>query len=999
MQPERWQQIDQLFHLALERDPSERAAFLAEACDGDASLRDEVESLLESHEQSNDFIEAPAADIAAELFVEREDRLTAGQSVGPYQVVSLLGEGGMGEVYLAQDLRLGRRVALKRLRAQFTLEAERVRRFEQEARAASALNHPNIVTIYEIGQLDSLHFIVTEFIDGETLRCYLADAEHTLAEILDIAAQVASALAAAHATGIIHRDIKPENIMVRRDHIVKVLDFGLAKLAPDVATVETRAAARSAVRTDPGTVMGTVQYMSPEQARGNKVDSRTDLWSLGVVLYEMVTGRTPFEGETPSHVIVALLENEPSPLKSYLEVPSELEQIVRRALRKNKEERYQTASDLAFDLNSLKQKIQVEARLKGPAQPVASTRELPLEAAQKKPERSRKLTTPTGPVAAHTTASVEYLIRLFKLQPERLLLFVALLFAVTGAAIGLYKWLNPRVRRQNFTLSGMRFTKLTTTGDVSWAYISPDGKYLLIPQQPEVGGPVSLWIRQMATGNMIQIMPPTTTLHYGGVTFSPDSSFVYLWTFETDDWTGGYLLRVPIIPGPPQRILERVDSGVTFSPDGKQMAFVRFGAGGERAVIIINTDGSHERVLATRNDREARLTHVYWSPDGKIIAARSTRSDTAGNYDVLEGLAVNDGAPTRLTKEHWALIRLVAWRPESNSLILDGVDRPGGIEKLWLLSLPEGTAQPLTNELSTYGSLSSTVDGTRLVTTQTDRPANIWLVPNGDGDRARKLNNVPGRYGTASWTPDGHIVYDVENGTGEQDIWIMAADGSQQKQLTFNSGENYMPAVSTDGRYIFFVSNRSGAWQIWRMNIDGADQIQLTASGVNFEPLCSPDGSWVFYKSREPNKTTIWKIGLDGRRATKVIDRDTGGSLLMALSTDRRLAYEYYDDQTKKFLICIQPLAGGSPEQVLELSDAYNQMSWSPDGRGLIYTKHEERHRAANLWYQPLNGGAAKRLTSFKSDYILRFDWPRDGKSLLMVRASWTSDVVLISAN
>jgi len=257
MTPERWQQIDQLFHSALERDSGERAAFLAQACNGDESLRQEVESLIGSHEQSESFIEAPASDIAAELLAVSEARLTAGESVAHYQIVSLLGEGGMGEVYLAQDVRLGRQVALKRLPAQFTLDAERVRRFEQEARAASALNHPNIVTIHEIGRSDATHFITTEFIDGETLRQHMARGRMKLDEALDIAAQVASALVAAHDAGIAHRDIKPENIMVRRDCIVKVLDFGLAKLASQTANSE--APAKSLVKTNPGMVMGTVQ--------------------------------------------------------------------------------------------------------------------------------------------------------------------------------------------------------------------------------------------------------------------------------------------------------------------------------------------------------------------------------------------------------------------------------------------------------------------------------------------------------------------------------------------------------------------------------------------------------------------------------------------------------------------------------------------------------------------------------------------------------------------
>jgi serine/threonine-protein kinase len=365
MTPERWQIVDKLFHDALEYEPDQRSAFLARACAGDLLLLGEVESLILFHDQSNSFIEGPASDVAAELFAKRKSELHVGEQIAYYTIRSLLGAGGMGEVYLAEDLRLGRPIALKLLPAQFTAEPERVRRFEQEARTASALNHPNIVTVHEIGKADSTHFIAAEFIDGHTLREHIAGRALRLNEVLDIAIQVASALAAAHGAGVVHRDIKPENVMLRRDGIVKVLDFGLAKLAlPPVPTNVTDSPTKLMVHTNPGMVLGTVRYMSPEQARGQEVDARTDLWSLGVMLYEMLTGRAPFAGETPSHLIVSILESDPPSVTQYAQVPAELDRIVTKALRKKREERFQTASDLAIDLKSLKQELEVEARLR-----------------------------------------------------------------------------------------------------------------------------------------------------------------------------------------------------------------------------------------------------------------------------------------------------------------------------------------------------------------------------------------------------------------------------------------------------------------------------------------------------------------------------------------------------------------------------------------------------------------------------------------------------------
>src|SRR5438552_3925722 len=285
---------------------------------------------------NDSFFETPAGDVAAELFAESEERLT-GQTIGSYKIISLLGEGGMGEVYLAEDTRLGRRVALKRLPGRFSFSSERVRRFEQEARAASALNHPNIVTIHEIGRANSLQFITTEFIDGKTLSRHVGSIGMNLDEVLDIAMQVASALEAAHAAGIVHRDIKPENIMVRQDGIVKVLDFGLAKLSPhQVLSVESRERLGTLVKTNPGMVVGTVQYMSPEQARGAEVDARTDIWSLGVLLYELIAGCLPFAGSAKSEILAAILnEKEPPPLARLArEVPPEFERIVDKAIHK-----------------------------------------------------------------------------------------------------------------------------------------------------------------------------------------------------------------------------------------------------------------------------------------------------------------------------------------------------------------------------------------------------------------------------------------------------------------------------------------------------------------------------------------------------------------------------------------------------------------------------------------------------------------------------------------
>src|SRR5262245_40022985 len=374
MKPERWEQIERLYYAALELEPDARGTFIDQACAGDEELRRKVISLLNYDDSPAGFIQSPLLEVAVSELADQPlsgaqtQPLASPPQISGYRLLSPLGRGGMGEVHLALDKRLNRKVAIKLLPVDFTSDAGRVRRFEQEARAASALNHPNIITIHEIGETESTHYIVTEYVEGDTLRQRMSEAPQQrmkLSEAIETAAQVAAALTAAHEAGITHRDIKPENVMARRDGIVKVLDFGLAKLTEtQAAPVDSQSPTVEKLSTEDGVVMGTPRYMSPEQARGEKVDSRTDIFSLGVMLYEMVTGRAPFAGATTSEVIAAILRDSPPPLAEYApEAPGALELIVNKALRKDRAERYQSANDLLADLKELKQRIDLGTRL------------------------------------------------------------------------------------------------------------------------------------------------------------------------------------------------------------------------------------------------------------------------------------------------------------------------------------------------------------------------------------------------------------------------------------------------------------------------------------------------------------------------------------------------------------------------------------------------------------------------------------------------------------
>ncbi|HET9710348.1 MAG TPA: protein kinase, partial [Pyrinomonadaceae bacterium] len=533
MTPERWQQVKEIFNSAINYRPEERGFFLSQACSGDENLRREVESLIASHEQSGEFIDQPAFVAAASLLADEKVELRAGDTIGSYQVLSFISRGGMGEVYLAEDKRLGRRVALKLLPSSFTTNDDRLRRFEQEARAASALNHPNIITIYEIRQAANSHVIATEFVEGETLRQRISRSGLTLSEALNIAIQIADALAAAHKAGIIHRDIKPENVMLRPDGYVKVLDFGLAKLSEDAAPAIAAEAPTIQVRTGSGIVIGTAGYMSPEQARGLGVDHRSDIFSLGAVIYEMIARRKPFEGETPSDTLAAILKTEPPPLPRVAAgVPPELARIVTKSLRKDREERYQVVKDLWLDLKALKQELEFQDKLgASEAEPTAVM--IPGE----------PTATLSGPrqTISRSAISESISIELKRHKVAAAVTSMVLILIVAGAGFGVYKWLNRAVPVEHFT--NVKFTRLTSSGNVIHSTISPDGKYIVYALSDRSSQ--SLYIRQVSTANDTLIVPPAPVGIYG-MTFSHDGTELY-YVVKANDI--GTLYRIPALGG------------------------------------------------------------------------------------------------------------------------------------------------------------------------------------------------------------------------------------------------------------------------------------------------------------------------------------------------------------------------------------------------------------------------------------------------------------------
>jgi len=996
MTPERWQQVKEIFNSAISCAPEDRSVFLAQACSGDEHLRTEVESLIRSHEKSGEFIDQ-AAYLATSSFVEEKTTLKPGESIGSYDIISFLSRGGMGEVYLAQDRRLNRKVALKVLPAFFTQDPNRLARFEQEARSASALNHPNIVTIYEVFEANSTHLMATEFVEGQTLRQRQRSEPLGLAEALTVAIQIADALAAAHKIGIVHRDIKPENIMLREDGYVKVLDFGLAKLTDTSAGLSLEAPTMK-VRTGSGMVMGTAGYMSPEQARGLAIDARSDIFSFGAVVYELISNRKPFDGDTPSDIMAAVLTAEPRPLAQIVPgLPPELVRIVNKSLRKDREERYQVIKDLLLDLKALKQELEFQAQLEQSTVPERSdTLQASISPSTALTDSGiTQETRESAVVDSNVTESISVATR-----PRRFrtLILIGVVAALGLAGFGLFRFLNQPSGRTPF--QKMEMSRLTNSGKAIDAAISPDGKYLVYVMSD--AGKQSLWIRQVTAANDTQILPPAE-VGFFGLAFSKDGNNLYY--SVKANLNQGILYRIPVLGGTPVKILERIDSPVSFSPDGKQFAWLRSNYPGpeESSLMIANADGGDERVLAKRKLPELVAPIFFgapaWSPDGQLVA---TSVITLGSPTRVIAFSVSDGKESVFTSRTWPFISRVEWLPDMSGILAIAGDTRGE-SQVWFMPYPEGEPSRITNDLNMYRALALTAGGGQLATIQVASLVNIWVAPDGDARRAVQLptGNI-GFYSafgnSLSFTPDQRIVF-VANEGGSSNIWVMDADGSNRKQLTSQAGLNFNPVVSADGRFLVFTSRRTRRAQLWRMNIDGSDLKKLTDGLEDSNPVISPDGKWIIYVSLHSGQRTLWKLPIEGGPPVSVFEQNVAGP---AISPDGKQIAVFVgsssDPTAPPNQIAIIPFEGGPVTRTFsfQISGTITPvLHWSPDGQSLHYTV--SNNNVTNVWSQPVAGGPPKQLTNFTDSLMTGFSWSRDGKLLVCSRGQLFRDAVLIT--
>jgi len=999
---EHWQQVKEVFKGAVERSGAERIAFLDHACAGDPSLREELDSLLQSYQKAGSFMESPAVAAAAESLVGVQHQLEVGQRVNHYEIVAPIGEGGMGEVYLAKDTTLGRLVAIKLLPEYVSGDPERLRRFRQEARSASRLSHPNVCVIHEVGETDEGRpFIAMEYIEGVTLRERINNGEMKLGEVLHTAIQIAEALAAAHQSGIIHRDIKPENIIVRQDGYVKVLDFGLAKLSGTNKLDSQSTTSTLLVNSTPGMVMGTVAYMSPEQARGVVVDARTDVWSLGVVLYEMLSGHPPFSGATPTDVVVAIVEKDQPAISQYVaDTPLELERIARKALRKDPDERYQIVKEMAIDLRSLQRDLRSDHSI-APAlsagskivqgrNGISTGHEQAVDTDQLQVSR---LTMVGGPAARS------------RVLTTRLGLVALALVVTAGAVFAIYRFsrrsdsssrFRPRFQRINVT-------KLTTNGNALFASISPDGKYVAYVKGE--GGKESLWLRQVESAGNLEISPPRDG-HYRGLVFSPEGAFIYYGYSTRSDNDSVDIYKVPVLGTGAPAVKVNPEAGPPrYSHDGKRIAFVHHDRTNRiDRLKIAKSDGSDEQILATRHwpdrfgwDWDAMPS---WTEDDQSLDLAIVNSDASGFFVSIHEIRVADHVERTipLSTQRFEQPDNVCLLPDSSAVIMSAKAQGASFEQIWYLGI-DGSVRALTNDLSDYRAAILTADASSLVTIQMQTLANIWTAPKAETVHAAQITPGRSRYFDLCWTPDGKIVY-ASDASGSADIYEIASDGSSGRQLTSGVKRNYAPAVSPDNRFIVFHSNRSGIFQIWRMDRDGSNPVQLTTGNSESNwPQFSPDGKWVVYEHFESGVSgTLWKVPIEGGTPSKVTE---GFGIRPVFSPDGQWLGFWQNDGLagSHWRLGLVSLEGGKQMKTFEVAPTVQiqwdtALRWSADSRSLTFVDH--RGGIDNLWAQPIDGGPAKQLTGFTDSSIFAFDWSREG-NLVASRGVLTSDVVLIS--
>ena len=923
MKPERNRQIDAVFQVALDRSPTERAAYLDEACAGDPELRREVEALLSSDEQGGGFIELPAIEIAPEIVADDQSTTLIGQTIGNYRIEAELGRGGMGEVFLAHDSGLRRKVALKFLPEFFTTDESRLHRFQQEAHATSGLNHPNILTIYELGRFNEKHFIATEFVDGETLRQRLLGGRVRMEEALKVADQIASALAASHEAGVIHRDIKPENIMVRRDGIVKVLDFGLAKLVTPQSD-DPEAKTLTLLRTEPGTVMGTAQYMSPEQARGLDVDSRTDIWSLGVILYEMVCGKAPFTGPTTSDVLVAILDREPSPPNpTESEMTPELWRIIKKALRKYREERYQTIQDLLFDLRSLEKETDFAGKI----------------------GRSKPAELISRPIDAKNGDQ-----RLLKARRRlQVVLISALLIGlITFAGYKLWtKGVGPVSPPSPSTRPSEQHLISTFSGSHRAASFSPDGRMIAFIDAANGASP-QVWVKDLSEGEPGQITSGEDPADRPR--WSPRNDQI-VYTRRSQGKDG--IWSVPPAGGASHKVIEG-GRNPNWSGDGAQLVFER-----GYDIWTAKADGGDQRKVegVPPTDHLSADRMPAFSPDGALIAFFQKSKGPHGDYWVVPA---QGGQARRMTFDD-SFGGAPAWTPDGRFIVFPS-QRAGSLT-LWKVPAVGGEPEPILVGTGEDTDPEISRDGRRLIYTNTRNNFLLTVTDPATG-RHSELHQSRSDVVNPSFSPQGDkiVFFGVAEGGGIH-VYIVNADGSGLNQLTRGANEqNVHPQWSADGSAIYFYQHRP-ATSFRKISLHDGVITELARGwewSTHNHARVSPDGTRIIYTrldKGQPAATMIRDVTTGGETAFMQLLRFAQWSRDGKFIAGTKIKGEWSEAE---ITVCL--VVG---ESCRAMTRGYLP-NWSGDGTLIYFLKISSMRDGQELWAISPDGMGERKIVDLR---------------------------------
>ncbi len=962
MERERWGRVEQIFHAALQMEESQRGEFVRQSCAGDEDLRREVESLLAHHRGAGSFIETPvfADEGAAPLRppISRRSNLKSGLTeteIGHYRILGKIGGGGMGVVYEAEDLKLGRHIALKFLPEELAEDRQSLRRFDREARSASVLNHPNICTIYEIDQANGRAFIAMELLRGRTLRERLQEGEIPVRKAVEFALQTVRGLAAAHGRGIVHRDLKPENLFLTRDGVVKILDFGLAKLVgPDASGPHSSAATTSV--TELGVVLGTVGYMSPEQVRGQVVDHRSDIFSLGAVLYEMLSGKRAFQGKTTADTMSAILKEEPAELSGIgRNLPPALGRVVHRCLEKDPAERFQSARDLAFNLELI----------------------------------SREESGSGAAVALPAKKGRPWLI--------------AALVALAVLGVTVLGFLARGLRPLAESSSPVELMRLTDfVGMEEFPALSPDGKSVAFTA--DVGGRRQVWVRLLAGGTPLQVTRDDADHQYPR--WSPDSSSLIYFSPSQEPDGEGKIRQISALGGTAQPLVNSL-GGADLSHDGKHIAYFHSNQG-ELELAVADPDGSNSRKV-TALPSEYNYSDLRWSPDDQKLGFQRGRTF---DYDVFY-VPAEGGSIQAITRDGNPLEGF-AWLPDGSGVVYSSSRGDTVLYlrtmNLWSVQTGGRNLRQLTFGETSYISPDLDRHG-NMVATRRQIQFDIWRYPV-DGTpqenvrRGVQITHQTGAVQTPSAAPgDRELVYLSDSG-GHGNLWVLNLETQQSRQVTFEHDPQVtigVPVWSPDGKHIAYVKRGLIGWNVdlWLMNPDGSDAHKVSDGGG--WACWSPDSHWLYFSPPTLNGFRIEKTSPAGGSNLLVREEgqkpavDAGGRLFFVQSLP---ALNGLSDME----ILVANPESGPAQKLARISGSrlssglLMQPVLSSDGKWLATALTDGP--TTDIWAQPTAGGPMRRITDFERQATFitrRVSWSSDGHSIYAAVGKGEADIVLLN--